>query len=140
MGGAVWSIHLLGTNDLAVAYLSSAAFVVGRRSLFDRLLVKLALSTWRETFWRLLEGGSAAAPPRFLLTHRLPCISGLALLEAGGDGWRSWAGLGEAAGGREPSSAALGKPGEGCGPSSAAPGKPGDGCWSSSAALGVWGH
>jgi hypothetical protein len=123
IGGAVWSIHLLGTSSLAITYLSSAAFVVGRRSLFDRLLVKPALSTWWETFWRLLEGESAAAPPRFLLTRRLPCISGLALLEAGGDGWHSWAGLGEAAGDRKPSSAA--------------PGKPGGGCWSSSAALSV---
>jgi hypothetical protein len=135
---------------LEITYLSSAAFDVGRRSRFDRRLLKPALSTWRSTFWRFLEEGSAAPPPSSLcLRCPPPWISGLALRGAGEDLRRcSWARLGEAGGGgRGPSSAVLDGPGGGCsssvaigGPggdlsSSAAPGRP-DGDRSSSAALG----
>jgi hypothetical protein len=118
-----------------MAYLSSAAFVVRCRSRFDRRMPRPALSTWRSTFWHLLEGELAAAPPRRLLLLRCPtCISGLAL-EAGGDGWRLWDGLGEAAGGREPSSTVLRRPGGSRWSSSAALCEPGGGCWSPPAAL-----
>lgn len=94
-------------NGSAAAYLSSAAFVVGRRSLFDRRMLRFAPSTWELTFWRLLEGELAGALS-FALRLRSPPrrISGLELREAGGD----WAGLGEADGGRKTPSAALDEP------------------------------
>jgi hypothetical protein len=94
---------------------ASAAFVVGRRSRFDRRVLEPALSTWWSTFRRLLEGGSAAAPPFSLRLRRPPpCVSRLAAPgKAGGDLWRSLAALSEAGGGRWSSSAALGEPGGG---------------------------
>jgi hypothetical protein len=100
-------------NGLETAYLSSAAFVVGRRSLFDRRMLKPAPSTWPLTFWRLLEGGSAAAPSFFLhleCSSPLPCVSALAPLGAGGDCWCSSAELCEGDCGRGPLPVSLGEP------------------------------
>src|SRR5580658_10457540 len=109
---------------MAIAYLSSAAFVVGRRSRFDRRVLRPAPSTWRSTFRRLLEGASATASTFALRPRRpTPCISGLALREAGGDRWRLWTGLGEAGCGCASSLAALGGPAPDCWLSSATPGK-----------------
>ena len=127
-GRTVWSIHLLGTDSLTITYLSSAAFVVGRRSRFDRRMLTPAPSTWQSTFRRFLEGGSAAAPPFSLSLRRpCPCISRLeALREACGDCWGSLGGLGESAGVRWSLSAALGEPS--CD------------CWCSRAALSTWRH
>jgi hypothetical protein len=106
----------MGTNGLVFTYLSWAAFVVGRRSRFDRRLLRPVPSNWLPTFWRLLEEKSTAATPFSLCLRCLPArISGLALREASGDCWHSWTRLGEAGGGL---------------------GGPGDGCWSLLAGLG----
>jgi hypothetical protein len=148
---------------MEIAYLSSAAFDVGRRSRFDRRQLEPAPSTWRSTFRRLLEEESSAVPPFSLrLLRPTPCVFGLALCGAGGGLLHPWACLGEAGGnwrlslavpGRHssaapggPSSAAPGRPSSAApgGPSSAAPGGPSsaalDGpsrdCLSSSAAPG----
>jgi len=120
MGGTVWGINLMRVNGLATTYLSLAAFAVGRRSRFDRRVLKPALSTWLSTFWRLLGGGSAAATPPILRLRRLaPCASG-ALRDAVGDCWHPWDGLGKAGSDLELSSAVLGEPGGGCSSSWAA--------------------
>jgi len=56
MGGAVWSIHLMGTNALEITYLLLAAFAVGRHSRFDHHLLRSA----PPAFCCLLEGELAA--------------------------------------------------------------------------------
>lgn len=141
MGGTVWSIHILGKNGLEIAHLSAAAFEVGRRSRFDCRLLTPALSAWRSTFRRLLEGVSASVPPFFLgLRRPSRFISGLALRDAGANCWRSWGGLVGVGAGSWLSSAAPGEPGASRWSSSAAPGEPGAICWSSPAALCVPGN
>jgi len=136
MGGTVWGISVMGINGLAITYLSSVAFAVGRRSRFDRCVLKPALSTWLSPFWRLSGRGlTAAFPPILRLRHLTPCVSRL----AGGDCWRPWGGLCKAGSGLELSSVVLGEPGGGRWSSSAARDDPSCDGWRSSAAC-VWRH
>jgi len=100
MGAAAKSNQILGSNGLETAYLSSAAFDVGRLSLFDRCILKPAPYAWSLIFWCFLEGELAAAPPFFLRVRQPPlCISRLPLCKSVCDCWRSGAWLDEAADG-----------------------------------------
>jgi len=111
----------------------SAAFLVGRRSRFERRVVKPALSTCRTAFRRFLLGASAAAPSSVLHLRRPPpCISRLALPGACGECGGSSGGLPEAGRGR---ASGRGR-GRGRGFSWVASGVPGGGRWSSLAVLG----
>jgi hypothetical protein len=69
-----------------------AALLVGRRSRFDRRVVKPALLTCGSTFWRFFLEGASAASPSFIrgLRHG---NAGLGLRDACGECWGSSGGL-----------------------------------------------
>lgn len=140
----------LGRNGLEMAYLCVTAFVVGRRSRFDRRLSEQAPSPWWSTFRRLLEGESAAVPSSSLgLRRRLVlCEAGRTgrdcarpwteLAKAGSAWWASLTALLESAGNGWSSSAALGEPDDGCPSSSAALAEPSCDALGSSVEFLVW--
>ncbi len=102
----------------------SAALLVGRRSRFDRRVVKPALSTCGLAFRRFLLEGASAAAPSFVRRLRPPRVSGPALRDACGACWGSSGGLPEA----------------GRGSPWVASGVLGGGRWPSSPALCIWRH